>query len=54
MGIEQCPEAVDEDHGPDARFAILVRKALPQALFDAVQEAVQHGVLQFGVVERVA
>ncbi|WP_143477770.1 hypothetical protein [Pseudogulbenkiania subflava] len=42
---------MDEDDGADARLAIQFRKALPQALFDGMQKIVQHGVLQFGVVE---
>ncbi len=58
VGIEQTAEAVDEDDGTDVcvdlRCAVCFGQAFPQTLFDAVQEAVQHGVLQLGVVEMVA
>ena len=40
---------------PYARTAYAsIQQAFPQTLFDAVQEAVQHGVLQLGIVEMVA
>ena len=55
---KQTAEAVDEDDGTDVcvdlRCAVCFGQAFPQTLFDAVQEAVQHGVLQLGVVEMVA
>lgn len=59
VSIEQPAEAVDEDDGTDACVdvrmkgcsAVCFRQAFPQTLFDAVQQAVQHGVLQFGVVK---
>jgi hypothetical protein len=44
MGIEQGAEAVDEDDGAEARAAVRRDKTLSQALFDAPQKAVQHGV----------
>jgi hypothetical protein len=62
VSIEQPAEAVDEDEGTDVcvdvrrevRCAVCFREAFPQTLFYAAQEAVQHGVLQFGVVEAIA
>ena len=62
VGIEQTAEAVDKDDGTDVcvglhmevSSAVGFRQAFSQTLFDAVQEAVQHGVLQIGVVEVVA
>ena len=58
VGIEQTAEAVDEDDGTNAcvdlRCVVCFAQAFPKTLFDAVQEAVQHGVLQLGVVEMVA
>ena len=58
MGIEQPTEAVDEDDGSnvcvDLRCAFCFVQACPQTLPDALQEAMQHGVLQLGIVEMVA
>ena len=53
---------MDKDDGTDVcvgvhmevSSAVGFRQAFSQTLFDAVQEAVQHGVLQIGVVEVVA
>ena len=54
MGIEQATEAVDENHCADVCCTPCFRQALPQAAFDAAQQAVEDGVLQFGVVQVVA
>jgi hypothetical protein len=58
LGIEQTTETVDKDDGTDVCVgvrrevcsAVCLRQAFPQTLVDAVQEAVQHGVLQFGAL----
>jgi hypothetical protein len=62
VGIEQTAEAVDKNDGADVCVDVLtevcsaacLRRAFSQALFDVVQEAMQNGVLQIGVVEVVA
>lgn len=54
VGVHQRAKAVDEDDRADACRAVALRQALPQSLFDGAQKAVQHGALQFGVIEVVA